>query len=703
MVLKEKKKMKMKALLLFLMALLMLLMVPAGAQAQTGWTLVWSDEFNGPAGSFPSSSIWNFNQGNPGVNGELETYCAPGNNTSPCSAANPNIFEDGNGNLVIRAIHTASGTWTSGRMNTAHNEMPQYGRIEARMKLVVGDGLWPAFWMLGSDSLTGTGWPQCGEQDILEWVPQYGPTTTSSHIHGPGYSGGAAIGGDFTFPNGGRIDDANYHTYGVVWSQNSIAFYRDNPDTPFKTITPADIPAGDAWVYNQPFYILLNQAVGGNFPKPGPDGTTPSPADVLVDYVRVYTPGPTCSAPTAPTALAAAAISSSQINLDWTASTSSCSVTYNVFRSTTSGFAPSGSNQIATGVTGTTYSDTSLLASTTYYYLVEGTNSAGTSGASNQGSATTQSNSTGSQLIAINAGGPAASPFVADEDFAGGATIDHANTINTSKVTNPAPAVVYQSGRDETFTYTIGGFTAGTDYLVRLHFCETFFAAAGKRTFNVSINGTQVLTAFDIFKTAGGENIANIQQFTEPANASGQFVITFTSVVNNSLVSGIEVDSTTGPPPPTGVEINSGGPAVSPFVADEDFTGGATIDHANTINTSKVTNPAPAAVYQSARVAATAGAGTTFSYTIGGFTANSSHTVRLHFCETFWTAAGDRVFNVSINGTQVLTNFDIFATAGGQNIANIQQFTEAANASGQYVLTFTSDTDKALISGIEID
>ena len=82
---------------------------------------------------------------------------------------------------------------------------------------------------------------------------------------------------------------------------------------------------------------------------------------------------------------------------------------------------------------------------------------------------------------------------------------------------------------------------------------------------------------------------------------------------------------------------------------------------------------------------------------------NSSHTVRLHFCETFWTAAGDRVFNVSINGTQVLTNFDIFATAGGQNIANIQQFTENANASGQYVLVFTTDTDKALISGIEID
>jgi hypothetical protein len=153
------------------------------------------------------------------------------------------------------------------------------------------------------------------------------------------------------------------------------------------------------------------------------------------------------------------------------------------------------------------------------------------------------------------------------------------------------------------------------------------------------------------------------------------------------------------------IEINCGGPAVSPFVADEDFTAGATIDHANTINTSTVTNPAPAAVYQSARigVAAATGPGAPFTYTIGGFTAGSSHTVRLHFAETYFTTAGSRVFNVSINGTQVLTNFDIVAASGGENIANIQQFTETANASGQYVITFTSVTNNALISGIEID
>jgi hypothetical protein len=160
------------------------------------------------------------------------------------------------------------------------------------------------------------------------------------------------------------------------------------------------------------------------------------------------------------------------------------------------------------------------------------------------------------QIIAINSGGPASSPFAADVDFSGGATIDHANTINTSKVTNPAPAAVYQSARIATtttngvtsFTYTVPGLTPGTNYLVRLHFCETFFTTTGSRVFNVSINGTQVLTNFDIVAASGGKNIANVQQFTEAANASGQFVIRFTSVTNNALISGIEINPvTTGP------------------------------------------------------------------------------------------------------------------------------------------------------------
>jgi beta-glucanase (GH16 family) len=282
--------------------LLVYLAAPQPANAQTNWTLVWSDEFNGAAGSAPSSSVWTFKDKGSNANDELQVYCAPTDNDAPCSTSTPNIFEDGNGNLVIRAIRTADGSWTSGRMSTSHTEMPQYGRIEARIKITPGDGLWPAFWMRGSDLLSGTPWPACGEVDIMEWVPQFKPTTTSGTDHGPGYSGCCGMeNAKFTFPDGGRIDDAGYHTYGVIWSENKLQLYRDDPARPFYTLTSADIPVDKQWVFNQPFFLILNLAVGGKWPAPGVDASTPNPADVLVDYVRVYRADPaTSSMPSLP-------------------------------------------------------------------------------------------------------------------------------------------------------------------------------------------------------------------------------------------------------------------------------------------------------------------------------------------------------------------------------------------------------------------
>jgi chitodextrinase len=220
-----------------------------------------------------------------------------------------------------------------------------------------------------------------------------------------------------------------------------------------------------------------------------------------------------------------------------------------VFRSTTSPFTPSSANQIASGLTGTTFSDTTVAPSTTYNYLVEGLNAGGTSPPSNQASATTPAGGGPPPPVEINAGGPAVTPFSADVDFSGGKTIDHANTIDLTHVINPAPMVVYQSARIATttsggptsFTYTIPGFTAGSSHLVRLHFAETFWTTARQRMFNVAINGTQVLTGFDIFATAGAQNRANIQEFTTTASSSGSIVITFTSVVDNALISGIEI------------------------------------------------------------------------------------------------------------------------------------------------------------------
>jgi beta-glucanase (GH16 family) len=263
-----------------------LAVLSAATPARAQWTLVWSDEFNGANGAAPDASKWTYDTGGGGFgNGELQTYCAAGSNTAPCSAANPNAYQSG-GQLVIRA-RNAGGTWTSARLKTQGVAQFQYGRIEARMKLPVGAGLWPAFWMLGTD-IGSVGWPQCGEQDIMEWVNSYGPNSTSSTIHGPGYSGGGGIGRSFTFPNGGRVDDAGFHVYGVVWSPNRMDFYRDNVNAPFFTVTPSNIPAGTQWVYNHPFFLLLNLAIGGGGFPGTTNASTPNPALLLVDYVRVY-------------------------------------------------------------------------------------------------------------------------------------------------------------------------------------------------------------------------------------------------------------------------------------------------------------------------------------------------------------------------------------------------------------------------------
>src|SRR5260370_40597546 len=165
--------------LAYLLALSILLLILIPQAAAQSWQLAWSDEFNGPAGSAPSSADGLFMLGKNNANGELECYCTPGNNTAPCNASAPNIFEDGKGNLVIRAIRPPRGTWTSGRRNTSGKHTFQFGRMEARMKLVPGACSWPAFWMLGSNSDSG-GWPSCREQHIMGSGSHYPATCTSS-------------------------------------------------------------------------------------------------------------------------------------------------------------------------------------------------------------------------------------------------------------------------------------------------------------------------------------------------------------------------------------------------------------------------------------------------------------------------------------------------------------------------------------------
>ncbi len=300
--------------------------------------------------------------------------------------------------------------------------------------------------------------------------------------------------------------------------------------------------------------------------------------------------------------------------------------------------------------------------------------------------------------LQINAGGSAASPFVADEDFSGGATAAVTNAISTTGVTSPAPQAVYQSNRYGNFSYAVGGYTAGATETIRLHFAEEYWTTAGSRVFNVFIDGTQVLTNFDIFAAAGGEYKAVVSQFSVTVPSGGTITLQFAAVKDNAQVNGIEIlsgGSGPPPPPPSSTQISAGGPASGTWAADEDFTGGATAAVTNAISTTGVTNPAPQSVYQHNRYG-------NFSYAIPGLTAGHAYTIRLHFAEEYWTTAGSRVFNVLIDGTQVLTNFDIFAAAGGEYKAVVSQFSVTAPSNGTITLQFATVKDNAQVNGIEI-
>jgi beta-glucanase (GH16 family) len=236
------------------------------------YELVWNDEFDGDSGTAPSDSKWTYDIGtgqNGWGNNELQSYT---NNSR-------NISKDGLGHLVITAIKDGSGNYTSARIKTEGLFSQQYGRIEARIKTPTGSGIWPAFWMLGSN-IKDVGWPQCGEIDIMEQKGKFSNITYGS-LHGPGYSGGEAISTAYGLQND-RFD-MNFNIYAVEWDANQIDFYVNN--YLYKRVKPSDIPG--EWVFNQPFFIIMNVAVGGNFVGP-PNINTPFPCSMYIDYIRVY-------------------------------------------------------------------------------------------------------------------------------------------------------------------------------------------------------------------------------------------------------------------------------------------------------------------------------------------------------------------------------------------------------------------------------
>jgi beta-glucanase (GH16 family) len=244
-----------------------------------GYSLVWSDEFNTSNGSQPDTSKWVYDTGGDGWgNHELEYYTN--------RAQNAQIQ---NGNLVITALQEnykgpdgVTRNYTSARLKTQGLFAQAYGRFEARIKIPKGQGIWPAFWMLGNDIGT-VNWPQCGEIDIMENIGKE-PGMVHGSLHGPSTTASTSdLTSTFALPAGQNFSD-DFHLYAVEWDPTAVRFYVDA--NLYATMTSSQWPAGGKWVFDHPFFIILNVAVGGDWP--GPPDPSIFPQTMLVDYVRVY-------------------------------------------------------------------------------------------------------------------------------------------------------------------------------------------------------------------------------------------------------------------------------------------------------------------------------------------------------------------------------------------------------------------------------
>ena len=354
-------------------------LITAATQA-TPPTLVWGDEFNQADGAAPDPAKWGYNLGRgdpPGWgNQELQSYTDSRDNSVVVSDA---AATDGHA-LAIRAQNTPTG-YTSARLVTAGKQTFAGGRLEARLRMPQGRGLWPAFWALGSNIDT-VGWPACGEIDVMEWVgPAIGVGRIRGSLHAPGYFATNSLNADYVLPEGASFS-GGYHVFAVDWYSDQIVFSVDGHV--YQTRKKSGIPTGAQWPFDQPFYLLLNLAVGGGWPGP-PDASAVFPQDFRVDYVRVYSlpvtpPAGLVFAPAAPGQLRADNSHPGGIGLSWTAPTGTFGAAltgYRLERAMDAAFTQS--VLVRTLGTATTFADKGLLAEHPYFYRISAVSVNGTS------------------------------------------------------------------------------------------------------------------------------------------------------------------------------------------------------------------------------------------------------------------------------------------------------------------------------------
>ena len=252
------------------------------AAVPPGYALAWSEEFDQPAGTPPSPAHWSHDSGAHGWgNAEMQNY---GDDLEHAQIVADPAASNGTAlqiSLTYNGQGLSHGNFQSARLLTQGKVSFQYGYLEARLRLPSGQGVWPAFWMLGAD-IGEAGWPVCGEIDIMENRGDK-PGWNVSSLHGPGYSGNSPLSGQFDLPNGQEFHQG-YHTFGVLWKRDSITSLVDG--TPYVAQTAADVP-GKTWAFNHSFFFLVNLAVGGHF-FGLPNETTVFPQALRLDYIRVY-------------------------------------------------------------------------------------------------------------------------------------------------------------------------------------------------------------------------------------------------------------------------------------------------------------------------------------------------------------------------------------------------------------------------------
>ena len=303
-----------------------------------------------------------------------------------------------------------------------------------------------------------------------------------------------------------------------------------------------DFPVtGDFETYETAAIVVNLQAGTNSVQLFNLDGASLSRADAL--DVTPAAPGSCITAPPTPANVSGLAQSATQVNLSWSVSAAptACSTpTYDVFRSTNPAFVPSADNEVANGVSAVAYDDKTALCNLTYYYSVAAVDAAGASVTSPTFPVTTLACPT-SSTVQINSGGPAISSFLADEDFNGGSVVSTTDSIQTVNVPKGLPMGVFEDSRAGTFSYTVKGFKAGSNHTVTLYFLEPAYDGVGLRLFNVSINGTTVLSDFDVFLAAGDMDTPVSEAIKAAADSTGQYVIAFTPVLNDAVLSGLQI------------------------------------------------------------------------------------------------------------------------------------------------------------------